>query len=111
MPAWRAALNHLRVCSALALTFPNKRRTMLSVSPCCSSHLCRGKSMSDLLDLIGNAWETTVKPLLENDPDELARRLARLRSGMLRRPPRAWCLAVRASDQWINPATVACVPE
>src|SRR5688572_483421 len=67
--------------------------------------------MSDLLNLIGHAWETRVKPILDRDPDELQRRLARRRAGMMRRPPRAWCLAIRASDQRINPATAACVPE
>ena len=29
----------------------------------------------------------------------------------MRRPPRAWCLAIRASDQRINPATACCIPE
>src|SRR5687768_14646409 len=67
--------------------------------------------MPDLLELIHTAWNQRVKPLLEKDPDELARPLARRRSGMMRRPPRAWCLAIRASDQRINPATAACVPE
>src|SRR4051794_34085361 len=71
----------------------------------------QGEIMSDeLLDLLIASWKK-IQPLIDRDPDELARRLARRRTGMLRRPPRAWCLAVRASDQRINPATAAIVPE
>lgn len=68
--------------------------------------------MSDdpFLSLLHSAWEK-IKPALDRDPDELARRLARRRQGMMRRPPRAWCLAIRASDTRINPASAACVPE
>jgi hypothetical protein len=68
-------------------------------------------SNPDLLELIWHAWQTRVKPLIDKDPDELVRRLARRRSGMMQRPPRAWCLAVRASDHRINPATALCVSE
>src|SRR4051812_36791501 len=67
-------------------------------------------TMSDILELISVAWEK-LRPGIEKDPDELARRLARRRAGMMRRPPRAWCLAARASDTRINPASAACVPE
>lgn len=67
--------------------------------------------MQELLQLIHDAWEKRVQPLIQRDPVELERRLARRRAGMMRRPPRAWCLAIRASDQRINPGTAACVPE
>jgi DNA-binding NarL/FixJ family response regulator len=45
------------------------------------------------------------------DPHELARRLARRRSALLTRPPRAWCLAIRASDRRITPAHWIISPE
>jgi hypothetical protein len=48
------------------------------------------------------AW-ARVRPILQSDPDELAARLARRRSQLLLRPPRAWCLAVRAADRRLNP--------
>src|SRR5258706_16351186 len=41
---------------------------------------------------------------LAGDRAELARRLARRRTSMLVDPPRAWCLAVRASDTRITPS-------
>jgi DNA-binding CsgD family transcriptional regulator len=66
--------------------------------------------MDPLVQAIAEAWKR-VKPLVEKDPDERARRLARRRLAVMQRPPRAWCLAVRASDTRINPATAACVPE
>src|SRR5947207_1969246 len=51
----------------------------------------------DLENAIFDAWKR-VRPRLESDPAELARRLKR-REGMgMRRPPRVWCLGVRASD-------------
>jgi hypothetical protein len=64
----------------------------------------------DLPDLLCTAWQR-LQSLLQRDPDELARRLARRRTGIMLRPPRAWCLAVRASDQRIHPGVAACVPE
>lgn len=66
--------------------------------------------MDDITSAILSAW-AVVGPRLKNDPMELAKRLARRRLKTLRRPLRAWCLAVRASDNRINPATAACVPE
>src|SRR5688572_3640926 len=39
---------------------------------------------------------------LDGDPAELARRLERRRGTLIGRPPRAWCLAVRASDTRIT---------
>src|SRR4051812_29580199 len=67
--------------------------------------------MSDpFLHLLEQSW-LRILPKIDRDPDELARRLARRHQGMMRRPPRAWCLGVRASDARINPATAVCVPE
>lgn len=66
---------------------------------------------NDLPSIIAHIWESKVLPKLLADPDELQVRLARRRAGMMRRPPRAWCVALRAADQRINPMTAACVPE
>ena len=66
--------------------------------------------MDELEPAIRDAWQR-VKPQLLADRDELARRLARRRTPTLARPPRAWCLAVRASDRRINPASAMIVPE
>src|SRR5262245_6442993 len=54
--------------------------------------------MADIEDLILNAW-SRMKPRLLEDPAEFARRLARRNGRSLSRPPRAWCLAIRASDR------------
>src|SRR5436190_2593027 len=70
----------------------------------------REKSMSELSQLLVDAWNE-IWPKLKNDPDELARRLARRRTPALTRPLRAFCLAVRAADRRINPATARIVPE
>src|SRR4051812_23047309 len=67
--------------------------------------------MGDLPSIISLIWDEKVLPKLLADPDELQVRLARRRAGMMRRPPRAWCIALRAADQRINPMTAACVPE
>jgi DNA-binding CsgD family transcriptional regulator len=66
--------------------------------------------MTDLEQAILGAWQR-IRPTLLADAAELSRRLARRRTPTLLRPPRAWCLAVRASDTRINPATAAIVPE
>jgi DNA-binding NarL/FixJ family response regulator len=50
-----------------------------------------------------------VLPLLGED--ELRRRLGRRNTPALLRPPRAWCLAVRAGDTRINAYNAAMVPE
>jgi DNA-binding NarL/FixJ family response regulator len=61
--------------------------------------------------LIADAWER-IRPKLLDDPHELARRLARRRKPLLMRPPRAWCIAIRASDHrlteraFITPAQI-----
>src|SRR5689334_11320204 len=53
--------------------------------------------MEGLSALILEAWER-VHPKLLADPIERARRIARRRSAVLSSPPRAWCIAIRASD-------------
>src|SRR3954471_18725400 len=53
--------------------------------------------MDDLPALILAAWQR-VRPRLDDGPHDLARRLARRRRPLLTRPPRAMCLAIRASD-------------
>ena len=53
--------------------------------------------MDDVELAIHDAWQR-VRPILLADEAELARRLARRRNAGLGRPPRAWCMAVRASD-------------
>src|SRR3954469_10282581 len=65
--------------------------------------------MDDVELAILDAWQR-VKPRLLRDPSELARRLARRNRALLQRPPRAWCLAVRASDRRLNEAIAAIVP-
>lgn len=62
--------------------------------------------MDDLEQLILTAWNR-VAQRLSSDCDELAHR----RRALLLRPPRAWCLAVRAADTRINPFTARVVPE
>jgi hypothetical protein len=62
----------------------------------------RRESMAEIADLIAQAWKE-VGPTLEKNPDELNARLARRRNGMMNRPPRAWCAALRASDTRITP--------
>ncbi len=55
-------------------------------------------------ELDGNlleAWER-VWARCEADPDEARRRWLRSGNKMLKRPPRAWCLSVRASDHRIG---------
>ncbi len=51
--------------------------------------------MGEIEHHIQRAWDE-IRPTL--DENALARRLARRRTPLLRGPPRAWCLAVRASD-------------
>src|SRR6266850_2190795 len=70
----------------------------------------KGGRMNDVDRLILEAWEK-LGPKIMNDAEELAKRLARRRSALLTRPPRAWCLAVRASDRRITPAHWIITPE
>jgi DNA-binding CsgD family transcriptional regulator len=60
--------------------------------------------------VIREAWSRARQQIL-SDPDELRRRLARRRSKSLTRPPRAWCIAIRASDRRITPAHWVIFPE
>src|SRR2546422_7978626 len=46
-----------------------------------------------------------------SDPHELRRRLARRRLKTPAPPPRAWCIAIRASDRRITPAHWIITPE
>src|SRR6266542_5012386 len=57
----------------------------------------------DIEDLVREAWER-VKPTLERDGEELKRRLARREGRGMGRPPRAWCLALRAMDLRLDEA-------
>src|SRR5947209_1549382 len=59
---------------------------------------------------ISKAWLRLRKQIL-SDPQELQKRLARRRGKSLGRPPRAWCLAIRASDRRITPAHWVISPE
>jgi hypothetical protein len=51
--------------------------------------------------LIRETWDR-LQPQLLRDPEELARRLKRRENRTFSRPPRAWCLAVRACDRRIT---------
>src|SRR5690242_14316144 len=66
--------------------------------------------MHPLNSAILAAWEG-VKRKIKDDPAELTRRLARRRLKAMTRPPRAWCLAVRASDARIHSGNALIVPE
>ncbi len=56
------------------------------------------------------AWKVH-RARIESDPDEYARRIARRRSATLTRRPRAWCLAIRASDRRITLMHAIITPE
>src|SRR4051794_17448574 len=53
--------------------------------------------MDDIAHALAAAWRR-IRPTLQRTPAELRRRLARRAQALLRSPPRAWCLAIRASD-------------
>src|SRR6476646_895585 len=59
---------------------------------------------------VREAW-LRLRDKILSDPDELHRRLARRRSKSLTHPPRAWCIAIRASDRRITPAHWVISPE
>src|SRR5947209_6545966 len=59
---------------------------------------------------IRESW-LRVRHQILNDPIELHRRLARRRLKSLTRPPRAWCIAIRASDRCITPMHWLITPE
>jgi DNA-binding NarL/FixJ family response regulator len=64
--------------------------------------------MDDVGLLIGEAAGRVLPSLGE---EEIRRRLARRGRAVLLRPPRAWCVCVRACDTRINPYHAAIVPE
>src|SRR3954467_10931029 len=55
-------------------------------------------------------WRNLRRKILR-DPIELRRRLARRQTQSLTRPPRPWCLAIRASERRITPAPWIISPE
>src|SRR5215212_4408850 len=59
---------------------------------------------------IRDSWLKLREKIL-SDPQELQKRLARRRSRSLTQPPRAWCIAIRASDRRITPAHWVISPE
>src|SRR5438105_14527584 len=59
---------------------------------------------------IREAW-LRLRGKILSDPQELQRRLARRRMKSLSRPPRAWCVAIRASDRRITAAHWVISPE
>jgi DNA-binding CsgD family transcriptional regulator len=63
----------------------------------------------ELERFIRDAW-LRVRGSILSDPQELRRRLARRRLKGLTRPPRAWCIALRASDTRINLANAIITP-
>jgi DNA-binding CsgD family transcriptional regulator len=72
-----------------------------------------GGFMSLSLELERNicqAWQRVRNEILA-DPAELHRRLGRWGSRTLARPPRAWCIAIRASDRRIGPGHWLITPE
>jgi hypothetical protein len=62
--------------------------------------------MDDVQRAIAAAWRNVRRQLL-NHPNELHQRIARRHAGLVTRPPRAWCLAVRASDTRLGPLCTA----
>ena len=66
--------------------------------------------MEDLENAILDAWNR-VKSKILADPPELQRRLDRRTRPVLLRPPRVWCLAVRASDLRLRAPLVRVDPE
>src|SRR5437868_12103924 len=59
---------------------------------------------------IREAW-LNLRGKILSDPQDLSRRLARRHKKTLTQPPRAWCIAIRASDRRINPAHWVISPE
>lgn len=66
--------------------------------------------MNELEEVFWEAWKR-VWPRVRENPEELLVRLARRRSRMYRRPMRAFCVAVRASDHRMNPGRILMWPE
>ncbi|MDB5318981.1 MAG: Bacterial regulatory protein luxR family [Phycisphaerales bacterium] len=61
-------------------------------------------------DLDRTILETYLKVLPTLSEQDLRARLARRKTAALSRPPRAWCLAIRASDTRINNDTAIIIP-
>src|SRR6266536_3186746 len=61
-------------------------------------------------DLDRTILETYLKVLPTLSNADLRARLARRKTGALNRPPRPWCLAIRASDTRINNDTAIIIP-
>jgi DNA-binding NarL/FixJ family response regulator len=66
--------------------------------------------MNEVESAVLEAWNRVI-PRLRRDPEDLQRRLARRRSATLNRPPRDWCLAIRASDTRINTSGAILIPD
>src|SRR5829696_4368069 len=58
--------------------------------------------MDAIRSALAAAWDR-VGPRLRQDAAELRRRLARRKLKLFAHPPRAWCLAIRASDTRLGP--------
>ena len=52
------------------------------------------------------AWKR-IRPMLDADPVERNRRLARLSSAAIQNPPREWCLTLRANDTRLESLAIA----
>src|SRR5205823_3327391 len=63
--------------------------------------------MDDLDHLILESYQRILPSL---SPNQLRSRLARRKLSAFSRPPRAWCLAIRASDTRINSDTAIISP-
>src|SRR5213080_2069829 len=85
---------------------------MPNISRILSARSLTGGNMlgEELERAISGAWVGLRHKIL-SDPLELQRRLARRRMKSLIRPPRAWCIAIRASDRRITPAHWVIYPE
>ena len=66
--------------------------------------------MDEIEQAIVSGWER-VKVGLLNDPAQLRRRVGRRNSPNVNRPPRCWCLAVRAGDTRLGEAAAEVYPD
>ncbi|HEX8524727.1 MAG TPA: helix-turn-helix domain-containing protein, partial [Tepidisphaeraceae bacterium] len=63
--------------------------------------------MDDLEKSIRAAW-SRIRPTLS--PSDITHRLTRIHTNAYQRPPRPWCLAIRATDTRLNEATAIISP-